>query len=134
MKTKLSVNMHWNGQEVKIKGKNVSKLGPFRAGKIIHAQAVVLCPVQDGYLRDSLMVVSKDDSVVLRPDADMIQAPTEDNTVYVGTAVHYAPYQEFGTIHMSAQPFLRPAFDLAQGKALTVVEEEGRNQFKEYFK
>lgn len=27
----------------------------------------------------------------------------------VGSAVHYAPHQEFGTKHMKAQPYLRPA-------------------------
>ena len=29
--------------------------------------------------------------------------------VYIGTNVEYAPYQELGTIHMAAQPFLKPA-------------------------
>ena len=51
-----------------------------------------------------------------------ITPPSEDDVVLVGTAVDYAPHQEFGTIKMAAQPFLRPAVDLAQGKTLTIVK------------
>ena len=32
-------------------------------------------------------------------------------TYIVGTNVEYAPYVEFGTRHMSAQPYLRPAVE-----------------------
>ena len=34
---------------------------------------------------------------------------TDDDAAYIGTNVEYAPPVEFGTIHQSAQPFLRPA-------------------------
>lgn len=34
-----------------------------------------------------------------------------DNTMYVGTNVEYAPYQEFGTYKMAAHPYLRPALE-----------------------
>jgi len=33
-----------------------------------------------------------------------------------------------------AQPYMRPAIDLTQGKALTVFKNNGRTEFKEYFK
>lgn len=33
----------------------------------------------------------------------------------VGTNVEYAPYVEFGTSRMGAQPYLRPAVDRARG-------------------
>ena len=32
-----------------------------------------------------------------------------EEAVYIGTNVEYAPYQEYGTYKMNAQPFLRPA-------------------------
>ena len=41
---------------------------------------------------------------------------------------------EFGTVKMSAQPFLRPALDLAMDESLTIVEIEGKKTFKEYLK
>lgn len=33
----------------------------------------------------------------------------EENTVYLGTNVEYAPYVELGTVKMAARPILRPA-------------------------
>ena len=61
-----------------------------------------------------------------------IKAPTDEDEVLVGTPVDYGPYVEFGTVRSNAQPFLRPALDLAQGKTLTVMEKHGRQEFKEY--
>lgn len=43
--------------------------------------------------------------------------------VYVGTDVVYAGPVEFGTVHMAAQPFLRPAFDTQRGAAVREVGE-----------
>ena len=41
-----------------------------------------------------------------------IHAEAEGTTVTLGASADYASYNEFGTYKMSAQPFLRPAFDL----------------------
>lgn len=49
------------------------------------------CPVDTGNLRNSITHVYDEDSA------------------YIGTNVEYAPYVEFGTSRMKAQPFLRPA-------------------------
>lgn len=40
-----------------------------------------------------------------------ISHAVDDDTVYIGTNVEYAPYQEMGTYKMKAQPFLRPALE-----------------------
>lgn len=40
-----------------------------------------------------------------------ISHAVDDDTVYIGTNVEYAPYQEMGTYRMKAQPFLRPALE-----------------------
>lgn len=61
-----------------------------------------------------------------------ITKPTDSNECYVGTAVEYGPYIEFGTFRMSAQPFLRPAGDMAQGKVLNIVEKNGKYEFGDY--
>jgi len=65
---------------------------------------------------------------------EKITKPEGLNETLVGTVVEYGPYVEFGTVRMPAQPFLRPAGDLAQGKVLTTVEINGKQQFKEYLK
>jgi HK97 gp10 family phage protein len=50
-----------------------------------------LCPVYTGRLRDS------------------ITYSVDDNTVYLGSDVEYAPYVEFGTYKQKPQPFMGPA-------------------------
>ena len=34
---------------------------------------------------------------------------TEEDAVYIGTNVEYAPYVELGTVKMSPRPYLKPA-------------------------
>ena len=65
--------------------------GIHKAGYIVEASAKRKCPVDTGRLRKSINTVRKKLSVT------------------VGTSVKYAPYVEFGTSKMRAQPFLYPA-------------------------
>lgn len=50
-----------------------------------------ICPVDTGNLRNS------------------ITHQNDNDTVYIGTNVEYAPYVEMGTSRMRAQPYLGPA-------------------------
>ena len=52
-----------------------------------------LAPVDTGRLRNSISHV-----------VDM-----DEDKVYIGTNVEYAPYVEMGTVKTAAQPFLQPA-------------------------
>ncbi len=70
---------------------------------IVEAKAKELCPVDTGKLRASITPV--------------IQSWAE---AYVGTNTEYAPYVEFGTKHMAAQPYLEPAFLEGQKQASKV--------------
>lgn len=63
------------------------------AGVVVDGQAVLLCPVDTGNLRNS------------------ITHKVEGDAVTIGTPVHYASHVEYGTSKMAAQPFLRPAVD-----------------------
>lgn len=65
------------------------------------SQAKVLCPVDTGRLRSSIIAT--------------MQREPKGIVGYVGTDVTYAEYQEFGTRFMAAQPFLRPALDTVLG-------------------
>ncbi len=60
-------------------------------GTIGEAYAKMECPVDTGNLRNSITHTS------------------DDNAAYIGTNVEYAPYVEYGTYKMPAQPFLKPA-------------------------
>lgn len=62
---------------------------------MIERRAKELCPVDTGRLRNSI-------SSELRTENDNLVG-------IVGTDVEYAPFVEFGTVRMDAQPFLIPA-------------------------
>lgn len=44
--------------------------------------------------------------------------------VYVGTVLSRGRYNEFGTINMAANPFMRPAWDAKQDEALLIIRHE----------
>ena len=50
----------------------------------------------------------------------------EEHAVAVGPTkdFFYGLFQEYGTVHHRAQPFMRPAFDSESGKALTILTQE----------
>ena len=130
-----TIESQWNGKEVKIRGNRVVGKSAFEIGLIVEAQAKALCPVDKGLLRGSITTQSQDKGSFPEAPAsgsDVIAGPQDDQEVLVGTAVFYAPYVEFGTIRSNAQPFLRPALDLAKGRTLTVMEQNGRFEFAEY--
>jgi len=70
---------------------------------VIEAKAKELCPVDTGLLRSSITPVVESWAAA-----------------YVGTNTEYAPYVEFGTKKMEAQPFLEPAFLEGQKQASKV--------------
>jgi len=135
----LTVVSQWNGKDVLERAKKLAQQGPFAIGLAVEGQAKLLCPValiNGGRLRGSIITKSgtgKQTQMQLPASGqDEIKKPNESNEVYVGTAVHYGPYQEYGTIKMNAQPFLRPALDYARGKAPQIVMREGKAAFGEY--
>lgn len=132
----VTVDKIWNGQDVKIRGKRVIGKSIYETGLIIEAQAKSLCPVDQGRLSASITTQAVDRGTLPKGQgavvSDVIDRPTDPNEVLVGTPVEYGPYIEWGTVNSDAQPFLRPALDLAQGKVLTVVQNNGRFEFAEY--
>jgi HK97 gp10 family phage protein len=132
----VNVDMQWNGEDVKIRGRNCMHKSALEIGLIVESQAKALAPKKTGRLQGSITTQPADGNGT-RPQApadqsDVISPPHEPGEVFVGTALEYAGWQEFGKKHMDAQPFLRPALELAKGKALTIVMHNGRYQFAEY--
>jgi HK97 gp10 family phage protein len=71
----------------------------------ITGQAIADCPVDTGRLRGSI------DYATNKKSGKAVSKPSDKYTVHVGTNVNYAQHVEDGTIHMEAQPYIRPATD-----------------------
>ena len=137
MSINVDTSQSWHGREVKIQGKKVVDKSAFEIGLVVEGQAKELAPVRTGRLKASITTQAAGQSSSPGGEAragDVISPPRDDQEVLVGTAVDYGPYIEFGTVRSNAQPYLRPALDLARGKALTIVEQQGRLYLKEYLK
>jgi len=137
MSFKFSSKIVWNGNKVKVQGEKIHYKSVFEAGVSIQGQAVALAPRDTSRLAGSIIVKTKDDENLNRfsgnaKTEDIISNPIEENVAHVGTNLSYSVYQEFGTRKMIAQPFLRPAFDLAQGKTLSIFEKNGKLYLGDY--
>lgn len=73
--------------------------------RIVETRAKVYCPVDTGFLRNSILV----DEVT--PMLAVIAPHTE-----------YAEHVEFGTSRMAAQPYMRPALDQHEAEIIGAVE------------
>ena len=80
-------------------------------GLVAEGYAKKLAPVDTGNLRNSI-THEVDDG---------------EPAVYIGTNVEYAPYQELGTIHIKAQPFLKPAVADHANEFRKIFENEMKN-------
>lgn len=74
-------------------------------------QAKSIVAVDTGRLRNSITWKMKGQQgrTSANDESDTITAPTDDLQVAFGTNVEYAPYVEYGTERMTAQPFIAPA-------------------------
>jgi HK97 gp10 family phage protein len=89
------------------------------AAEPIAAAARSRAPVRTGKLRDSIVVSATAKGLAIRGSVAGDAA-----TVFVGSTSSLAHFQEYGTAHHGAQPFMRPAFD-AQGQAAArTIERE----------
>ena len=112
-------------------------------GGTVEGHAKELCPVDTGLLRNSITFAiggqapailayqSNDrdkngNPIEVKKGQYEGQAPADDDdqiTVYAGTNVEYAPYQELGTRKLDARPFLRPAFENFRGEIEQILEK-----------
>jgi hypothetical protein len=147
---KTTIDKQWHGGEVTIQGKKVINKSIFEIGLVVEGQAKLLAARKSGYLAASITTQSgtgegtepgnpseygsgiAEDGEGYSNAEMTIQAPDEENQVYVGTPLDYGPHVEFGTVRQNAQPYLRPSLALAKGEALTIVKNNGRLGFKEY--
>ena len=100
-----------NSKEVSENIKAALLRGLETCGLVAEGYAKKLAPVDTGNLRNSITHEVDD----------------REPAVYIGTNVEYAPYQELGTIHMKAQPFLKPAVTANANTYRKIIEDELKN-------
>jgi HK97 gp10 family phage protein len=85
----------------------------------IQANAAQAAPVDTGFLKNSIYVVTSEGSTYgqgggkgdMAPEVDAVESPTEA-TIAVGAS--YGIYMEYGTAHSAAHPYMTPAVDKVQ--------------------
>ena len=82
-----------------------------KCGLTAEGYAKKMCPVDTGNLRNSITHTVDE----------------EEPAAYIGTNVEYAPYVCLGTIHMKAQPFLKPAVAANANTYRKIIEDELKN-------
>jgi HK97 gp10 family phage protein len=149
MAVKITTKTAWHGSEVKVQGKKVVGKSIYEIGLVVEGQAKLLAPRDTGHLAASITTqafskgtelenptkyATAEKNKMWKVDGSFrkINKPSNDLEVLVGTALTYAPYQEFGTVKMNSQPFLRPALDLSMGKVLTLLWDSAKYYFGDY--
>ena len=95
-----------------------------KIGIVIAGQSILMAPVQTGRLRGSITYATQTDRSDAKIKGDEVSRPTDKYTLHIGTNIEYAPYCEYGTKNMGAQPFLRPAFDRNKKNAQKIYADE----------
>ena len=147
----MGVEIHDNSKEISEKIKAAVSKGLETCGLVAEGYAADLAPVGTpestgipgyigGLLRGSITHAlsgkqaaksTYQDNAGKRRGSYSGTAPEEGDAnkkaVYIGTNVEYAPYQELGTIHMAAQPFLKPAVADHANEYRKIIEDEMNN-------
>ena len=100
-----------NSKEVSDNIKAALLRGLETCGLVAEGYAKKLAPVDTGNLRNSI-THEVDDG---------------EPAAYIGTNVEYAPYVCLGTIHMKAQPFLKPAANDHKDEYRKILENSLKN-------
>ena len=125
-----SVNIIDNSNEVRDKLERAVERAMISCGIVAEGYAKMICPVDTGRLRGSIVYVtstkhSSGDSPAEAPDYTPRGTP-EKGEVYIGTNVEYAIYVELGTIGRQAKSFLRPAVENHINEYKRLIEDELR--------
>ena len=90
-----------------------------RAGaRVIAASARRKVPVRTGALKASIRIFD---------DRELNREQGNQRAAGAGSRLFYAPLVEFGTAHMAAQPFLRPAMDESAREAVDKMRDNLAN-------
>ena len=107
----MAVEIHDNSKEISENIKSALLRGMEKCGLTAERFAKKLAPYDTGNLRNSI-THEVDDG---------------EPAVYIGTNVEYATYVCLGTIHMNAQPFLKPAVNDHKDEYRKILENSLKN-------
>ena len=107
----MAVEIQDNSKEISENIKSALLRGLEKCGLTAERFAKKLAPYDTGNLRNSITHTVDDG----------------EPAAYIGTNVEYAPYQELGTIHMAAHPFLKPAVAANANTYRKIIEKELKN-------
>ena len=107
----MAVEIHDNSKEISENIKSALLRGLEKCGLTAERFAKKLAPYDTGNLRNSITHKVDD----------------REPAVYIGTNVEYAPYVCLGTIHMNAQPFLKPAVNDHKDEYRKILENSLKN-------
>ena len=107
----MSVEIHDNSREISDDIKAALLRGLETCGASAERFAKKLAPYDTGNLRNSITH----------------EVDEGEPAAYIGTNVEYAPYVCLGTIHMKAQPFLKPAVAANANTYRKIIEDELKN-------
>jgi HK97 gp10 family phage protein len=95
----VNLEFEWRGDAVRSEVDRHASQVMQNAGILAERTAQSLARVRTGFMRDSVYVIA--------------ESTVGGWVLIVGDSAPYAIFNELGTIHMSAQPFIRPAGDEA---------------------
>ena len=107
----MAVEIHDNSKEISENIKSALLRGLEKCGLTAERFAKKLAPYDTGNLRNSITHTVDDG----------------EPAAYIGTDVEYAPYVCLGTIHMNAQPFLKPAVNDHKDEYRKILENSLKN-------
>ena len=107
----MSVEIHDNSKEISEDIKSALLRGLETCGLVAEGYAKKLAPVDTGNLRNSITHTVDE----------------KEPAAYIGSNVEYASYVCLGTIHMKAQPFLKPAVADHANEYRKIIENELKN-------
>lgn len=87
----------------------------------VEAEAKMLVPVDTGNLKNSIRMVMEPDAIEAVVDIEPGKTPPGKTSTT--TSAEYAPYVEFGTHKMGAQPFMTPAAEMNQPKFESAMKQ-----------
>lgn len=142
----MSVQVISHVRQVKKATDDAMKRAAVMIGGTLEGHAKEYCPVDTGLLRNSITYAiggeeanrstyksnDKDKNgkeIEVKEGSYSESAPRDDSgevTVYVGTNVQYAPYQELGApnINLPARPYLRPAFENHRNEIEAILKQQ----------
>lgn len=121
-----NINLKFNDVTGKIDLGNEATLTAL--GLAIVAQAKALAPVKTGRLKNSITYTK--DNFPSVSDGRAFPRPTKDGEVYVGTNVDYARELEYGTRTRNPQPYMIPAMEIINRKAIKIAKQKVNDALK----